>query len=89
MTTLFFCPSTELVFEVIIIGNNKPRAYKRIITREAIIKALTALIFIKINLRLSSYQTDEVLMLLLKQKFLQDKELLIKTKTDNTSQISI
>ena len=89
MTTLFFCPSTELVFEVIIIGKNKPRAYKRIITREAIIKALTALIFIKINLRLSSYQTDEVLMLLLKQKFLQDKELLIKTKTDNTSQISI
>ena len=46
MTTLFFCPSTELVFEVIIIGKNKPRAYKRIITREAIIKALTALIFI-------------------------------------------
>ena len=89
MTTLFFCPSTELVFEVIIIGKNKPRAYKRIITREAIIKALTALIFIKINLRLSSYQTDEVLMLLLKQKFLQDKELLIETKTDNTSQISI
>ena len=89
MVILFFSPSTELVFEVIIIGKNKPKAYKRIITREAIIKALTALIFIKINLRLSSYQTDEVLMLLLKQKFLQDKELLIKTKTDNTSQISI
>ena len=75
MVTVFFCPSTGPVFEVIIIGKNKPRAYKRIITREAIIKALTALIFIKINLRLSSYQTDEVLMLLLKQKFLQDKEL--------------
>ena len=76
MTTLFFCPSTEPVFEVIIIGRNKPRAYKRIITREAIIKALTALIFIKINHHLFSYRTNEVSRLLLKQKFLQDKELL-------------
>ena len=60
MTTLFFCPSTELVFEVIIIGKNKPRAYKRIITREAIIKALMALIFIKIiPHHLFSYRINE------------------------------
>ena len=89
MTTLFFCPSTEPVFEVIIIGRNKPRAYKRIITREAIIKALTALIFIKINHHLFSYRTNEVSRLLLKQKFLRDKELLKKTKIGNTNQISI
>ena len=46
MVVLFSCTSPGPVFEVIIIGKNKPRAYKRIITREAIIKALTALIFI-------------------------------------------
>ncbi len=89
MVILFFSPSTELVFEVIIIGKNKPKAYKRIITREAIIKALTALIFIKVNYHLFSCRTNEVLMLLLKQKFLRDKELLIRTKINNTSQISI
>ena len=67
MTTLFFCPSTELVFEVIIIGKNKPRAYKRIMTIDAIIKALIALIFIKITLRLSSCQISEEIVLWLKR----------------------
>ena len=62
MTTLFFCPSTGLVFEVIIIGRNKPKAYKIIIKREAIMKALMALIFIKIIYRLSSCQTNEEIM---------------------------
>ena len=63
MTTLFFCPSTEPVFEVIIMGKNKPRAYKRIITIEAIIKALIALIFIKIiSHRLFSYRINEEIM---------------------------
>ena len=57
------------------IGKNKPNAYNRIFTIEAIIKALTALIFIKINPHLFSYQINVVLRLLLKQKFLQDKEL--------------
>ena len=60
MVILFFSPSTELVFEVIIIGKNKPKAYKRIITREAIIKALMALIFIKIiPHHLFSYRINE------------------------------
>ena len=60
MVTLFFSPSTELVLDVIIIGKNKPRAYKRIIIIDAIIKALIALIFIKIIFHhLFSYQTNE------------------------------
>ena len=60
MVTLFFCSSTGTVFEVIIIGKNKPKAYKRIITREAIIKALTALIFIKINRYQFSCRINEI-----------------------------
>ena len=59
-----------------IIGKNKPNAYKRIITIDAIIKALIALIFIKIIPRQSSYRTNDILMHELKQKFHQDKELL-------------
>ena len=64
---MFPCVFPGSVFEVIIIGKNKPRAYKRIITIEAIIKALMALIFIKISLPLSSYRTNEGLMPWLKQ----------------------
>ena len=40
----------EVDFDVIIIGKNNPRAYKRIITIAAIIKALIALIFINLIL---------------------------------------
>ena len=58
-----------------IIGKNKPNAYKRIITIEAIIKALIALIFINIILRLFSCQISEVLMHALKQKSHQDIKL--------------
>ena len=74
MTTLFFCPSTEPVFEVMIIGKNKPKAYKRIITREAIIKALTALIFIKINCHQFSYRINEISKHVWIQKSLQEKK---------------
>ena len=69
------------------IGKNKPNAYKRIITIEAIIKALTALIFIKINPHLFSCQINGVLRLLLKQKFLQGREQLIEIKTGSINQI--
>ena len=58
-----------------IIGKNKPNAYKRIITIEAIIKALIALIFINIIPRLFSCLISEVLMHELKQKFHQDIKL--------------
>ena len=74
MVTVFFCPSTGPVFEVIIIGKNKPKAYKRIITREAIIKALTALIFIKINFHQFSCRTNEILKHVWIQKSLQEKK---------------
>ena len=67
MVILFFPSSTEFAFEVIIIGKNKPKAYKRIITIDAIIKALIALIFIKIILRLSSCQISEEIVLWLKR----------------------
>ena len=50
-----------------IIGKNKPRAYKRIMTIDAIIKALIALIFIKIIPRLSSCQISEEIVLWLKR----------------------
>ena len=54
-----FCIVTVSAFEVIIIGKNKPKAYKSIITIDAMIKALIALIFIKIIRRLYSYQISE------------------------------
>ena len=44
-----------------IIGKNKPRAYKRIITMAAIIKALIALIFIVTIFHQFSCQTNAIL----------------------------
>jgi len=67
VAVVFSCVAPGSVFEVIIIGKNKPRAYKRIITIEAIIKALIALIFIKIIPRLFSCQISEEIVLWLKQ----------------------
>ena len=51
----------ELSLEVIIIGKNKPNAYKRIITIEAIINALIALIFIEVIFHQFSYLTNAIL----------------------------
>ncbi len=53
-----------------IIGKNNPNAYRRIITTEAIIKALIALIFINIIFHQFSYQTNVILTHVLKEKFL-------------------
>ena len=49
------------------IGRNKPNAYKRIITIEATIKALIALIFMSINPHLFSCQISEEIVLWLKR----------------------
>ena len=53
-----------------IIGKNNPNAYKRIITTEAIIKALIALIFIVPISHLFSCLTNVILTHLLIEKFL-------------------
>ena len=58
------------------IGKNNPSAYKRIITIDAIIKALIALIFIKIIPHQFSYRTSDISVHELKQKFHQGKVLL-------------
>ena len=74
MVIVFSCTFPEPVFEVMIIGKNKPKAYKRIITIEAIIKALTALIFIKINYHQFSYQINGISKHVWIRKSLQEKK---------------